>query len=122
MRDLGPDRPLITVTILLVGYGLLTLYSAGQTDVVTQAQGVWLRQLMWMGVGVAAAAVVFRFSFRLLEWLAPAAYGFSLLLLLLLLAIGTGQGTAAGTKSWLSIGGHQIGQPAELAVRSNWQK
>jgi len=115
MRDLGPDRPLIVVTLLLVAYGLLTLYSAGQTDVVTQAQGVWLRQLVWVGIGVVAVAVVFRFSFRLLEWLAPAAYGASILMLLLLLAVGTGQGTASGTKSWLSIGGHQLGQPAELA-------
>jgi len=115
MRNLGLDRPLIAVTLVLFAYGLLTLYSAGQTDVVTQAQDVWLRQLIWMGLGVVAAAVVFRFSFRLLEWLAPAAYIFALALLLLTLAIGTGQGTAAGTKSWLAIGGYQIGQPAELA-------
>ncbi len=115
MRSLGPDRPLITVVLLLAAYGLLTLYSAGQTDVATQAQGVWVRQLIWMGIGVVAAAVVFRFSFRLLEWSAPAAYGFALLLLLVTLVVGTGQGTAAGTKSWLSVGGHQIGQPAELA-------
>jgi len=35
-------------------------------------------------------------------------------LLLITLVIGTGAGTAAGTKSWLAIGGHRIGQPAEL--------
>jgi rod shape determining protein RodA len=105
----------MTVTLLLAAYGLLTLYSAGQTDVVTQAQQVWLRQLVWMGLGVVAAALVSRFSFRLLEWLAPAAYGVATMLLLLTLAVGTGKGTAAGSRSWLAIGGHQIGQPAELA-------
>lgn len=115
MRNLGPDRPLIAVTLLLAAYGLLALYSAGQTDVVTQAQDVWIKQLIWMGLGVMAAAIVFRFSFRLLEWLAPAAYIFAIALLLLTLAVGTGQGTAAGSKSWLAIGGYQIGQPAELA-------
>ncbi|HQR17778.1 MAG TPA: rod shape-determining protein RodA [Gemmatimonadales bacterium] len=115
MRHLGLDRPLITVVFLLSAYGLLTLYSAGQTDVVTQAQDVWIRQLVWMALGVVAAAVVFRFSFRLLEWLAPAGYAFAIILLLITLAVGTGQGTATGTKSWLAIGGHQIGQPAELA-------
>lgn len=115
MRRLGPDRPLLVVVLLLSAYGLAILYSAGQTDVATQAQGVWLRQLVWMGLGLVAAAAVFRFSFRLLEWVAPAAYGLALFLLLLTLAIGTGQGTAAGTKSWLAIGGHQIGQPAEFA-------
>ena len=115
MRNLGPDRPLIAVTFLLAAFGLATLYSAGQTDVVTQAGDVWIRQLVWMGIGIVAAAVVFRISFRLVEWLAPAAYAFALLLLLITLVVGTGQGTAAGTKSWLAIGGHQIGQPAELA-------
>jgi len=115
VRNLGPDRPLIAVTFLLAAFGLATLYSAGQTDVVTQAGDVWIRQLVWMGIGIVAAAVVFRISFRLVEWLAPAAYAFALLLLLITLVVGTGQGTAAGTKSWLAIGGHQIGQPAELA-------
>lgn len=115
MRSLGPDRPLMAVTLLLAVYGILILYSAGQTDVVTQAQGVWVRQLVWLGIGVVAAAVTFRFSFRMLEWLAPAAYGAGILLLLLTLVVGTGQGTAAGTRSWLAIGGQQIGQPAELA-------
>jgi rod shape determining protein RodA len=115
MRNLGPDRPLVVVTFLLAAFGLATLYSAGQTDVVTQAKDVWLRQLVWMGIGIIAAAVVFRISFRLLEWLAPAAYGFAIILLLITLVAGTGLGTAASSKSWLSIGGHQIGQPAELA-------
>jgi len=115
VRNLGPDRPLIAVVVLLAAYGLLTLYSAGQTDVVTQAHGVWQRQLVWMGFGILAAAVVFRFSFRLLEWLAPAAYGLGIVVLLVTLVVGTGQGTAAGTRSWLSIGGHQLGQPAEFA-------
>ncbi len=115
MRNLGPDRPLIAAVVLLAAYGLLILYSAGQTDVVTQAHGVWQRQLVWMAVGVVAAAIVFRFSFRLLEWLAPAAYGLGILVLLVTLVVGTGQGTAAGTRSWLSIGGHQLGQPAEFA-------
>jgi rod shape determining protein RodA len=58
---------------------------------------------------------MFRTSPRLLEWSAPFVYGFALILLVVTLAVGTGQGTAASTRSWLSIAGHQIGQPAELA-------
>ena len=34
---------------------------------------------------------------------------------LLVLLFGTGAGTAQGSKSWLSIGGTQIGQPSEFA-------
>src|SRR3989304_3383842 len=34
---------------------------------------------------------------------------------MLTLLVGAGAGTAAGTKSWLAIGGVRIGQPAEFA-------
>ncbi|HET8633382.1 MAG TPA: rod shape-determining protein RodA [Gemmatimonadales bacterium] len=109
------DRPLAIAAVGLITYGVIILYSAGQTDVVTSAEGVWTRQLVWVGIGAVVGFIVFRTSFRLVEWLTPAIYVFSLLLLLAVLFVGTGAGTAAGTKSWLAIGGHRIGQPAELA-------
>lgn len=115
MRSLGPDRPLILVSLGLIAYGLLVLYSAGQTDVPTPAAGIWQRQLVWVGVGGLAAWGAFRVSPRLVEWAAPAVYGVSIFLLLLTLVIGTGAGTAASSKSWLAVGGVAIGQPAELA-------
>jgi rod shape determining protein RodA len=115
MRTPAIDRRLLAVSACLMLFGLLTLYSAGQTDVPTRAAGVWYRQFVWFGIGVVAGWIVFHISLRLLEWLAPALYGFSLLLLGVVLAIGTGAGTAQSSHSWLSIGGHQIGQPSELA-------
>ncbi|HEY7027221.1 MAG TPA: rod shape-determining protein RodA [Gemmatimonadales bacterium] len=116
MRSLGPDRPLLIVTALLLLFGLLILYSAGQTDVpVVAAEGAWKRQLIWLGAGVILAALVFRLSPRLLEWAALPLYIFSLGLLAVTLVIGRGAGTAASSKSWIYIGGHAIGQPAELA-------
>jgi rod shape determining protein RodA len=115
MRTASIDRQLLTVSILLVLFGLATLYSAGQTDVPTRAAGVWYRQFMWFGVGIVAIWIVFHVSMRVLEWVAPAVYAFSVLLLVIVLAVGTGAGTAVGSHSWLSVGGHQIGQPSELA-------
>ncbi len=109
------DRALLVIVILLIGFGLLTLYSAGQTDVPTRAEGVWLRQLIWCGMGLGAAVVAYSVSPRLLEWAAPALYGLGVLLLILVLAIGTGAGTAVSSNSWLSIGGTRIGQPSEFA-------
>jgi len=109
------DRPLTFAAVGLITYGVVILYSAGQTDVVTAAEGVWMRQLVWCGVGLVAGFIVFRTSFRLIEWLTPAIYVFGILLLMVVLFVGTGAGTAAGTKSWLALGGHRIGQPAELA-------
>jgi rod shape determining protein RodA len=115
VRTTTLDRRLLWVSLGLMLFGLLTLYSAGQTDVSTRAAGVWYRQLLWFGIGVAVGWVVFHVSLRLLEWLAPALYAFSLVLLAVVLVVGTGAGTAQSSHSWLSIGGHQIGQPSELA-------
>lgn len=115
MNRQGLDRPLLLTVAALALYGVVVLYSAGQTDAPTGAAGAWMRQLVWLGLALVAAAVAFRTSFRLLEWAAPGLYILSLALLALTLVIGTGAGTAEGTKSWLTIGGVRIGQPSELA-------
>lgn len=107
-------RTLVAVGLLLC-YGVVVLYSAGQTDVATSANGVWQKQLVWIGLAIVAGSVTYRISPRVLEWAAPPLYVIGLLLLLLTLAVGTGAGTAAGTRSWLAIGGVRIGQPVELA-------
>jgi rod shape determining protein RodA len=113
----GPaiDRNLVVVSLALMLFGLATLYSAGETDVPTRAAGVWHRQLVWFGVGIVTCWAVYSISLRVQEWVAPALYAFSILLLGVVLMVGTGAGTAESSRSWLSIGGHQIGQPSELA-------
>ncbi|HEY6948453.1 MAG TPA: FtsW/RodA/SpoVE family cell cycle protein, partial [Gemmatimonadales bacterium] len=114
MKLAAIDRQLALTALALTVYGLLVLYSAGQTDVPTSGAGAWHRQILWVGVGLLAAWGTFQVSPRLLEWLTPAIYGFSILLLLIVLAVGTGAGTAASSHTWLAIGGHQIGQPSEI--------
>jgi rod shape determining protein RodA len=115
MRNPAVDRQLIAVTFGLVLFGLAILYSAGQTDVPTRAAGVWHRQFMWVGLGIVGAWIIFHISLRVLEWIAPALYVFSLFLLCIVLFVGTGAGTAESSHSWLSVAGHRIGQPSELA-------
>jgi rod shape determining protein RodA len=109
------DRQLVVITVLLVLFGLLTLYSAGQTDVPTRAHGVWWRQFVWFGAGIVVVWLSSMVSPRILEWVAPALYGLGIVLLLVVLVVGTGAGTAESSHSWLSIGGVRIGQPAEFA-------
>ncbi len=108
------DRPLLLVTAALMIYGLLVLYSAGQTDIPTAARHVWERQILWLAMGCVFGALVMRLSPRFLEWIAPVCYAAGLAVLLVLLAVGKGHGTAASSKSWLSFGGVNLGQPAEL--------
>ena len=109
------DKALVVSVGLLALYGLATLYSAGQTDVPTFVATIWKRQVIWLGLGFAVAVLTFRTSPRMLEWATPFVYAIAVFLLVLTLFIGTGAGTAAGSKSWLAIGGHRFGQPAELA-------
>ena len=109
------DKALVASVGALALYGLATLYSAGQTDVPTFVATIWHRQLLWLGLGLVVGGITFRTSPRMLEWATPYVYGIALFLLVLTLVIGTGAGTAAGSKSWITIGGHRFGQPAELA-------
>lgn len=109
------DKALVVSVGLLALYGLATLYSAGQTDVPTFVATIWQRQLVFLGAGLIVAWLTFRTSPRMLEWATPYVYAIAVFLLLLTLIFGTGAGTAAGSKSWLAIGGHRFGQPAELA-------
>jgi rod shape determining protein RodA len=115
VQDRGIDKGLLVAVAALLAIGIAVLYSAGQTDVPTAAARLWERQLVFLGIGAVAGALVFRISPRLLEWSTPFLYGVGVVLLALTLVIGTGAGTAAGTKSWLAIGGVRLGQPTELA-------
>ncbi len=115
IRRRGLDKPLLVSTLVLLTLGLLTLYSAGQTDVPSAASEIWKRQLVWLAIGTVAAVTAFRTSPRMLEWVTPYVYWGSLLLLVVTLVAGTGAGTAAGAKSWLAVAGIRLGQPSEIA-------
>lgn len=109
------DPPLVLATLALTVYGVLVLYSAGQTDVITRVAYVWERQLVWVGMGIVAAWVVVRTSPRVIEWIAPACYAVGILLLVITLFFGTGGGTATASRSWITVAGVRLGQPTELA-------
>jgi rod shape determining protein RodA len=115
-RRINVDLPLIVAAVVLTIYGLAVVYSAGQTDVPTQATGAWKHQIVWTVVGIIGAYAVSRASVRLIEWSTLPAYTLTLLLLVaLLVGFGSGAGTATSTSGWLTVGGHRLGQPAELA-------
>jgi len=115
------SRPIVSDVRLLVTAGLLSLfgvamvYSAGQTDTPTAVASVYKSQIAWLLIGMGFAYAVGRSSVRFIEWITTPLYLFSIFLLGLTLVIGQGAGTAAGTKSWLAIGSHRVGQPSEIA-------
>jgi rod shape determining protein RodA len=115
LRKVSPDWPLILTALALSIFGMLMVYSAGQTEMPSFVARVWKQQLIWFFISLFGAWAISHASIRMLEWLSWPLYGFSVLLLLLTLVIGTGAGTAASTKSWIAIGGVRLGQPAELA-------
>ena len=117
-RRINIDLPLVIGAVALTLYGLAIVFSAGQTEpgVHTPATGAWKQQIVWALIGILGAFSVSRASVRLIEWLTLPAYTLTLLLLAALLAgLGSGAGTATSTAGWLTIGGHRLGQPAELA-------
>jgi rod shape determining protein RodA len=116
LRKQGIDYPLLIVALLLTGYGIAMVFSAGQTDVPgTIIASAWKRQLGWFCVSMVAVWTVMRGSVRLIEWSAWPLYLLACGLLVVVLLFGSGGGTAASQKGWLTIGGTRIGQPSELA-------
>jgi rod shape determining protein RodA len=116
LQKKGIDYPLLVIALLLSAFGIAMVFSAGQTDFESKyIEFAWRRQLGWFVVALAAATTVMRGSVRLIEWSAWPLYMIANVLLVVVLFFGTGAGTAASVKGWLSIGGHNIGQPSELA-------
>ena len=115
LRKVTPDWPLVLTALALSIFGMLMVYSAGQTEMPSYVSRVWKQQLIWFFISLFGAWAISHASIRMLEWMSWPLYAFSILLLILTLIIGTGAGTAASTKSWITIGGVRLGQPAELA-------
>ncbi len=99
------DPSLPVLVLLLVGAGLLALSSAAPG-------GEFVRQLVFLGVGLASAiAIVWVGKRRILRFV-PHLYGASLALLVLVQLVGT---RVNGAKSWLYLGPLPGFQPSELA-------
>jgi rod shape determining protein RodA len=114
-RKVIADFPLVALALLLSVFGILMVYSAGQTDVPTIVARLYKSQIIWLAVSIGAAFLVSRASVRFLEWSAWPAYLGTIIILASLFLLGSGAGDAASSRSWLTIGGHRIGQPSEVA-------
>lgn len=98
--------PALAVAISLLGVALI----AGATHN-SSLEGLWLKQLLVLGIGVVAMVLVGLVDYRLLLRFAFPIYLVVVGLLLFLLVFGR---AAGGARSWLSFGAFHF-QPSEFA-------
>lgn len=103
------------MTIILLGFGLIMIYSASVAEGARDFGNKWhfvLLQLKWAGVGLAGMLGISLLPPKLYAKLAP--YFLMLGLMLLLFVLIPGIGTRAqGARRWIVLGGTVI-QPSEL--------
>src|SRR5579884_4076610 len=108
------SRLLIMVTLALVAFGLVMVYSATSAAAAVGGNdpSYYLkRQGIYAALGIVLMIVVQRWDYRRLRALTPALLGGSLVLLLAVLAVGP---PVNGARRWLSFGPAAF-QPSELA-------
>jgi rod shape determining protein RodA len=91
--------------------GILTIYSANALAVSAFRRGLYLRQMTWVGVGVASLVAACLVSYRALGRFSYVIFGASILLLALVLVIGK---AGLGAHRWIRVGGFAF-QPSEFA-------
>ncbi|MEL6673856.1 MAG: rod shape-determining protein RodA [Bacteroidota bacterium] len=108
------DLVSVTLYLVLVGLGWLTIYAVSSTGTGTGifAPGTFhTKQLIWIGISLVAAWLVLLLDSRFIEAVSVLAYIVSIGLLILVLIVGK---EVNGAKSWILIAGQQF-QPSEFA-------
>jgi rod shape determining protein RodA len=101
------DWWLLAAVLALCGVGVAMIYSATFNTI--DLADYWLRQVVFLVMGLVALFVVAIFDYRQLELLAVPGFLIFVGLLVVVAAVGTTQG---GAKSWLNVGGTLV-QPTE---------
>jgi rod shape determining protein RodA len=105
------DLTLFILALVLSLIGILLIYSAKYYSDNLVERGIYLKQIMWLFLGMAACGLVFFIPLRFYEVFSYLLYFISLLALLLILMVGA---TRMGAARWISVGGFNI-QPSEFA-------
>ncbi len=103
------DWPLLGICVLLLGVGLVAMYSVSSQIEGAQLQGNFHKQVIWALLGFGGLWLVYLLQKKVIyEW-SYIIYAALLLVLVLTLFIGTG----AGSARWIRIGPVSI-QPSEF--------
>ncbi|RUS48331.1 putative lipid II flippase FtsW [Cohnella sp. AR92] len=113
----APDFLLLILTLLLVGFGLVMVFSASSSMTVVSKKFGYdalyftKRQFMWAGLGTLLMLVLMNIPYtKYKKWFAP----FLFLTTLMLMIVPFVASDINGAHSWLGIGGLGI-QPTEFA-------
>ncbi len=108
----GAQLAVLSTAIVLASFGVLLIYSAATGSRFTAISSHHLRQLVWLGIGVAGMVGAIAIPFTLHEGLRTyVAWAFSIVLVALVLVVGE---STLGAQRWLNIGGIRF-QPSEIA-------
>jgi rod shape determining protein RodA len=102
------DWTLLLVVLVLCAIGVSMVYSATANTV--DLFDLWLRQLIFIGLGLVALFAIAFFDYRHLQLFAPLAYVVLAVSLVAVSLFGTTQGT--GSQRWVNVGGTLV-QPTE---------
>lgn len=102
---------MLSLVFMLLGIGLVNLYSALGYWGNAGGHGLFWSQMIWVGIGLILMFFLAFFDYRLIEKIALPLYIVSILILVAVLFFGK---EVAGHKSWLSLGPVAI-QPSEFA-------
>src|SRR5581483_8789438 len=100
LRDL--DWPLVIVTLILCGLGILQIYSATQG---TRWADAWWKQIIWVGTGLAIMWVVAMFDYHSLLGRIVYFYAAAIALLVLTLVLGN---KVFGSTRWIRVAGFTL--------------
>ncbi len=97
---------ILICTILLIGIGLVALFSATQNTEYEELK----RQIMWLGISIPIVIIVIWIDYEWIAKISPIIYGIVLVLLVAVLFTES----VNGATSWFNLGAFSI-QPSEFA-------
>ena len=100
------DWMLVLFIALIVGIGVLNLYSAGHGI----SGEPYLKQIRWVLLGLFVMVLTFAFDYRWIARYAYVVHGLAIVLLIAVFAVGA---VTKGSQRWINLGGFSM-QPSEM--------
>lgn len=104
------NRIILLLIFLILGIGLICLYSSCHQNGIFIKKDIFNKQLLWQGVGICVLFLFYRLDYRRLIFFTTPLYVFVFFSLLFVLAAGR---SIMGAQRWISLGAISF-QPSEF--------